>query len=242
MQQAAVGGLDHDALVDLLQQVVVAHLGFAAAAEVARHRHHAAPSVVVEAGRMHFDREPRAVGAHVADFDHVGLAAVERFQHRPHVLLGKVRVEHVDRLADDLVPRPPVGRHPGPVEVEHGAVGGDHADRVGHRVEQRVVAGLCVPGIGAGRAQRVGGLPQQVAGVRRQRGVARRRLQFRRHRAAAVTRRLRHRIRRRPVHALALARVTRLPVARPRMPDSHAPVSTRASRSTPVATPSPCSM
>src|SRR3546814_5727085 len=75
------------------------------------HRHQALAAVVLEAGRMHLDREPGAVGAHVGHFDDVGAAAVDGVPDRAEVALGQVRVQQLDRLADDLLARAPVGGH-----------------------------------------------------------------------------------------------------------------------------------
>jgi len=50
---------------------------------------------------MHFHREAAAVTTHVGDFDDVGFAPAQRFPDRIEVVAGQVRVEQLDRLADD---------------------------------------------------------------------------------------------------------------------------------------------
>ena len=132
MHHAAVDVEHQDALVDRLHQLVVAHLCFAATAEVARDGDDALAAVVIETGRMHLDREPRAVGAHVGGFDDVSLAAVERLPHGVEVVARQLRVQHVDGFADNLVERRPVGRGGSLVDVEHDALGVKDGDRVGH--------------------------------------------------------------------------------------------------------------
>ena len=74
--------LQGDRLVDALDQADVAGLGMMPGAEVAGDRHQRIAAVEDQGGRMHLHREAGAVGAHVGDLDDVGVAAVERFQHR----------------------------------------------------------------------------------------------------------------------------------------------------------------
>jgi hypothetical protein len=128
-------------------------------------------AIVVEAGRVHFHREARAVGAHVGDFDDVGLAAVQRFPHRSHVIARQLGIEEFDRLADDLFARTLVRGHAGLVDVQDGAVPVDDADRVGHGVEDGAVAVVFDVGRLACFAQCVASLAQQRSEVLRKGGI-----------------------------------------------------------------------
>ena len=241
IDDAAIGVVGDDALVDPLQQFAIARLDFLAAAQVARDRDDRWLAVVFEVGRMHFHREAGAVGAHVGDFDHIGAAAAQCFADRPQVVAWQVRIEHVDRLADDLFARPLVRGHAGLVEVEHGAVPGEHADRIGHGIEQGAVTVALGFGRGARGEQGVVRLLQHRPRCVRQRGVIAGLLQRRQCRRDV---RGRERVGRRRFrgHAAANALVTLLPLSRPRRAASQRPVSTSLSRSMPVSMPRPCSM
>ena len=229
--------VDHDPFVDGLHQFAVAHFREPTGADVACDRDDALASVEVDVGRMHFHREPRAVAPHVGDFDDVGLAAVQRFPDRHQVVARKVRIEHVDVAPDDLLAWPLVGLHAGLVEVQHRAVLGDDADRVGYGVEQVAVARTFGVGLLLLGEQGVACLPQeQGSGVIRaafgsgalQRGDKRRQVETFAGRVMAHV-------------AAASALPTRLPVSRPSRVASQRPVSASRSRSTPVRRPWPCS-
>src|SRR5690606_2233265 len=129
------------------------------------------------------------------------------------------------------------------------AVPGEHADRVGNRVEQRAVALALGRGDRDRDLQRIGGLLQQVALVLRQ-GLVRQRPEQHREallgiRGGGGRRRRRGQV---LVHVVSaclpssIAWVTLLPLARPSWAASQRPVSTSFSRSMPVSIPMPCSM
>ena len=236
--------LDHDALVDQLHQLAVADLGFLALAQVARHRHeHVLAPFVMEVGRMHLHREPAAVGTHVGHFDDIGVAAAQGVEHRQHVVARQVRVEHVDGLAHDFLARPVVGPHAGAVEVEHGAVEGDDADRVGHRIEQRAITQAFCLDFAVRTLDGRSSAVQQLACFRAERGIAGGAPQCP-EQAGRVGRGVFPALRGWPArgHAAARALPALLPVSRPSRPASHRPVFASMSRSIPVPMPRPCSM
>ncbi len=244
-----VVALYHDALVDGFHQLAVAHLGFPARADVARHRDDALAAVEGDVGRMHLDRETAAVAAHVGDLDDVGVTAVERFPYRHQVIARQVRVEDVDVLADDLLARAAISLHAGAVEIHHRTVLGNDADRIRHRVEQVAVALALGLGPGLGRQQRFLRMRQQTAGLRRQGGIGGGPLQGLEDvvgiRRAGDDRRSGGIARVRcagSTHVAAIALPALLPVSRPSRAASQRPVSPRRSRSMPVAMPMPCSM
>ena len=241
-QQAVLAVDQQHALVDGLHQQAVARLGLPAATEVARHRHDALVAGVGEPGRMHLHREAAAVAAHVGHFDDVGFAPVEGFPHRFEVVRRQVRIEGLDRLADDLLAGAVVGADAGLVEVQHDAGFAEDADRVGHRVEQGVVAQARGFTLGQGLVQRVAGLHQQRTGrlVQRVDGQGGLKCGQRGLRVHGGNRF--DRVRAAAVHAGASARPTLLPVWRPNFPASQRPVAASASRSMPVSMPMPCSI
>ena len=170
-QHAAVEALEQHALVDGHQQRVVIELGLAAPAQVARHGDHVAVRAVVEAGRMHFHGELAAVAAGVVHLDHIGFVARERLQHGRHVVGRQLGVDGVHQLAHQLLALAPVGALAGAIEVDDAAVGVDDADRVGHGVEQAVVAAPDAVGVPLqamqagqhlGQESRVGGRARRV--------------------------------------------------------------------------------
>ena len=175
---------------------------------------------------------------------------MQGFEHRLHVVGREVGIEHLDRLADDLLARAPVGAFPGAVEVEHDAALVEDADRVGHRVEQRGVAQACALGIDAAVAQGVRRACQQAAGAVGKGAVAGGGVERCGDPLRVVPGGVVVGIRStRGIHdtagsaaACAVARPTRLPVSRPRQPASQRPVSASASRSMPVCMPMPCSI
>jgi len=239
--QPAVAVLQGDRLVDAFHQAVVARFRLVAGAEVARHRDHGLAPVVFQRGRMHLHREAGAIGAHVGDFDDVGLAAAQRLQHRRQVVARQVGVEHFDRLADDVLARALVGIDAGLVEVEHGAVVGDDADRVRHGVEQGAVAAVFELQGGAGLDQHGRDVLHQLRAFAGQPALA------------ADLDQLRQQVDQRRVelhggaHAgcglhAASALPALLPVSRPSRAASQRPVAASASRSMPVRMPRPCSM
>ncbi|MNV25241.1 hypothetical protein D3C71_1163330 [compost metagenome] len=130
---------DH-ALVDGLHQQPIARLGLPAAAQIARYGHDAVVALMLEPGRMHFHREAAAVAAHVGDFDDVGFALAQRLPDRVQMIAGEVRVQQLDRLADDLFAWAAIRAHPRLVEIQYYAVLAEDADRIGNRIEQRGVA------------------------------------------------------------------------------------------------------
>ena len=239
VHEAALRVLDDDALVDRLHQLAVADFRLLPLAQVAGHRDDRVAPVVGEVRRMHLDREAGPVRAHVGDFDDVGAAAVQGFQHRRQVVARQVRVEHLDRLADDVLARAVVGLHAGAVEVQHGAVAGDDADRVRHRVEQRAVLVVLGGDRLACLQQRGAHVVHHAPAMLRELGVAAGLLERRQGLVDPLDRPApRGRL---GAHA-ASARPTLLPVSRPSRPASQRPVSASRGRSTPVRMPSPCSM
>src|SRR5690606_33490190 len=119
------------------------------------------------------------------------------------------------------------------------------ADRVGHRVEQGVVAQARGFGVAAGRAQRVAGLGKQDAELRGDAQVAAGAVQrLCDLRGAVIGRQPRSFLRQLSAraHEAIRARVTLLPVSRPSRAASQRPVSLSASRSMPVSIPMPRSI
>ena len=238
-------GIPHqDGRVDGFHQQAIALFGVSATAEVTGYGDDTVAALVVERRRMHLDREAGAVGPHVVDLDHIGPAAVERLPDRRQVVVRQVRVEHVDGLSDDLFARALVSGQACPVEVEHGAVMVEDADRIGHGVEQGVVA----------QPRRFGIVPRGLQGGPR---LSEKRmdpcrkvlaeagfLQCRERRCCIrPVGRWRHAGHWRPVgHDTASAFPARLPVSRPSRPASQRPVAASSARSMPVVIPIPCSM
>jgi hypothetical protein len=233
-----------DRLVDVFHQRAIAQFGVTPAAEVAGHRNDAVAAVEPEVGRMHLDREPAAVGPHVVDLQHIGVAAVEGFPDRLQVVGGQVRIDQVDGLADDVLAGALVGPQPGLVEIEHDAVGVQDADRIGHRIEQCVVVHPRVFRVDVCGLQGARRADQQRADGFIERQVVTGRLQRRRRgrRIRSIRRRGQSTCGRRGFHAGVSALATLLPVSRPSRADSQRPVSASRSRSMPVRMPSPCSM
>ena len=238
MGHAAFAILHDDAVVHRFDQLRIAALHVGAAGQVAGDGDDALLALVVDRGRMHLDREARAIGAHVGDLDHVAVAATERIQHRDHVIARQVGVDGFDGLANQVVARAAKQAQAGGVHVEHGAVPIDDADRIGHGIEEALVATLGRVTRRAGFLPGVHRIADQAAAVCIKVGTigqfAQPASEFlfgngRADRGLAV------------FHE-SYARPALLPVSRPSRPANHTPVSTSFVKSVPVSMPMPRSM